>query len=216
MAAPPQALNLPALARSRRFRSTERAAGMLGLLVAAPLIAFAALIVWVLSRRSPFIAHRRVGWHGQPFWMIKIRTMWGSAGEPREHGWIELLCDRPVPLAKGAVDPRVTSRFAAWLRRYSLDELPQLWHVATGEMRFVGPRPLTARELEMHYGAKSRLVLSIPPGLTGLWQVLGRNRLTYRQRLRLDVFLATHDNPALAWHILLATPWRVITGRDAC
>ncbi len=129
---------------------------------------------------------------------------------------MEYLPDTYVPITKGQPDPRVTSRVAAWMRRYSIDELPQLWHVATGRMRFVGPRPLTRRELDTYYGHHAaNVVLSVPPGLTGLWQILGRNRLTYRQRRRLDVFFVTHANTRLCARILLRTPLRVFSGRDA-
>ena len=81
--------------------------------------------------------------------------------------------DTDVPVIKGAPDPRVNSRLAAFCRRYSVDELPQLLQVASGKMRLVGPRPLTPRELEVYYGADCAEVLSVRPGLTGLWQVMG-------------------------------------------
>jgi lipopolysaccharide/colanic/teichoic acid biosynthesis glycosyltransferase len=146
--------------------------------------------------------------------MLKIRTMW-SPGESSQGGWVERVADARVPARKGAPDPRVTSSFARLLRRYSIDELPQLVHVATGRMRFVGPRPLTSQEIETYYGPAALEVLSVPPGLTGLWQIMGRNRLTYAQRRRLDVFLVRHASPRLFARILLATPGRVLSGQDA-
>src|SRR5207237_1192631 len=138
---------------------------------------------------SPLIAHRRVGLNGQLFWIIKLRTMWDGpvppGGGPK---WIEYLSDTDVPVIKGAPDPRVTSRLAAFCRRYSVDELPQLLQVVTGKLALVGPRPLTSAELDAYYGTDCGEVLSVRPGLTGLWQVMGRNRLTYAQRRRLDLF----------------------------
>ena len=142
--------------------------------------------------------------------------MWGPEISVSPERWIEHLPDTYVPLAKGAPDPRVTSRLAAMLRRYSMDELPQLVHVASGRMSIVGPRPLTRRELDTYYGPVATAeVLSVPPGLTGLWQVMGRNRLTYAQRKRLDLFWVRRCGRGLYARVLLATPARVLLGRDA-
>jgi lipopolysaccharide/colanic/teichoic acid biosynthesis glycosyltransferase len=141
--------------------------------------------------------------------------MWGDRRNAGLVPWIEYLGDTGVPLIKGAPDPRVTSRLAAFLRRYSIDELPQLLHVVTGRMSLVGPRPLTPSELQSYYGADSGEVLSIRPGLTGLWQVMGRNRLTYAQRRRLDLFFVRKYSIALYLRILLRTPRQVLSGRDA-
>ena len=168
----------------------------------------------ILSRRPPLVAHRRVGRHGVPFWMLKFRTMWNA--EPGQPGFIERLGETHVPEYKTGGDPRVTSRFAAFCRRHSIDELPQLWHVIRGEMSFVGPRPVTAAEWDMHYGAASSEILELKPGLSGLWQTRGRNRLTYRQRRRLDLFLARHYCLLLYLRIVGSTIPRVLAGRDAC
>src|SRR4029077_2961886 len=129
------------------------------------------------SGRSPLIAHRRLGLNGEPFWIIKLRTMWDNLPCKASAAWIEYLNDTEVPVIKGAPDPRVTSRLAAFCRRYSVDELPQLLQVATGRLGLVGPRPLTAGEVDAYYGADRTEVLSVRPGLTGLWQVRGRYRL---------------------------------------
>jgi lipopolysaccharide/colanic/teichoic acid biosynthesis glycosyltransferase len=200
---------------------TERvlAAGLLIALL--PALAAVSLAVALVSRKSPFIAHRRVGRYGQEFWMLKIRTMWDRsqhAGNKRR-GWIEYaveyISDTHVPPFKGIRDPRVTSRLALFCRRFSLDELPQLIHVLSGRMRLVGPRPITREEWNEHYGPSSVEVLSVSPGMTGLWQVLGRNRLTYGQRRRLDLFYARHRRPQLDLLLLSRTPARVLSGRDA-
>ena len=177
------------------------------------------LAVRMLSGRSPLIAHRRLGLNGEPFWTIKLRTMWETGDDPprarKTPGWIEYLTDTDVPTIKGAPDPRVTSRLAAFCRRYSVDELPQLLQVVTGRLSLVGPRPLTSQELDVYYGADRTEVLSVRPGLTGLWQVMGRNRLTYPQRLRLDLFFVRKRGLGLYLRILLRTPRRVFSGRDA-
>ncbi len=193
-----------------------------GLLVAlAPALAAVALAVALVSRKSPFIAHCRLGRYGEEFWMLKVRTMWDGhrrAGHKTSR-WIEYVIehirDTHVPAFKGARDPRVTSRLGLFCRRFSLDELPQLIQVVGGSMRLVGPRPITREEWDSYYGARAAEVLSVSPGITGLWQVLGRNRLTYAQRRRLDLFYARHRSPQLDLRLLLRTPGRVFSGRDA-
>ena len=187
------------------------------LIVLMPLLAAVVLAVAVASRKSPFIAHRRVGRYGQDFWMLKIRTMWdrNQPSGPRGASWIEYLGDTHVPIFKGKRDPRVTSKLALFVRRFSLDELPQLVHVLNGSMRLVGPRPITRIEWDTYYGPSAAEVLSVSPGLTGLWQVMGRNRLTYAQRRRLDLFYARHSTPQLDLLLLLRTPVRVLSGRDS-
>ena len=171
-----------------------------------PLLGFVALIVAVLSRRWPLVAHRRVGRDGRAFWMWKIRTMWDSPV------YIE---DRGLPSPKTESDQRVSGGFARWLRRHSIDELPQLAHVITGQMALVGPRPLTRQELEVHYGTATGEILRVRPGLTGLWQVAGRSRLSYAQRVRLDLFLVRHRCVRLTMRILWRTVPQVLRGADA-
>ncbi len=198
-------------------RPAERVAAGIAFAAVAPALGATMLAIRALSGRSPLIAHRRVGMNGEPFWILKLRTMWGPSEEPREGGagWIEYLSNTGVPVTKGAPDPRVTSRLAAFCRRYSVDELPQLLQVVTGKLRLVGPRPLTAQELEAYYSEDAGEVLSVRPGLTGLWQVMGRNRLTYPQRRRLDLFFVRKQSLGLYLRILLRTPARVLSGRDA-
>ena len=198
----------------------ERIAAGIAFAAAAPALGATMLAVRALSGRSPLIAHRRVGMNAQPFWIFKIRTMWDQpkwdSSPPRgSSSWIEYLGDTDVPVIKGAPDPRVTSRLAAFCRRYSVDELPQLLQVVTGKLALVGPRPLTSAELEAYYGDDCVEVLSVRPGLTGLWQVMGRNRLTYAQRRRLDLFFLRKCGLGLYLRILLRTPGRVFSGRDA-
>jgi exopolysaccharide production protein ExoY len=192
----------------------ERLAALLLLTLALPVIAIAALALWLLSGRSPFIAHRRVGWQGTDLWMLKLRSMWNPEDAPARE-WIERISDESGPALKGARDPRVRSRFARFCRRHSIDELPQLWHVLNGEMSLVGPRPMTARELRRYYGADTREILSVKPGLAGLWQVSGRNRLTYPERRRLDLRLVRERNLAMYFGILLRTVPEVVSGENS-
>jgi lipopolysaccharide/colanic/teichoic acid biosynthesis glycosyltransferase len=194
--------------------AVERAVALVALMAMLPALAMIAAAVWILSGAAPLVAHRRVGRFGRLFWMLKFRTMWdGRRGGAR--GWIEKLPAPLVPESKVGGDPRVTSALARFCRKHSIDELPQLWHVVTGEMSLVGPRPVTAPEWRKYYGDQAEEVLRIRPGLSGLWQTRGRNRLTYRQRRRLDLFLARHYCLLLYLRILGSTLPRVIAGRDA-
>jgi lipopolysaccharide/colanic/teichoic acid biosynthesis glycosyltransferase len=140
--------------------------------------------------------------------------MWRRGARAGRFSIVEDLPDIP-PGLKRKEDERVTSPFAAWCRRYSLDELPQLVHIIRGEMSFVGPRPITRSELDVYYGSYAPEVLSLRPGLTGLWQVMGRNRLTYSQRRRLDILLVRRASPRLFLTILFRTVPCVFRGYGA-
>jgi exopolysaccharide production protein ExoY len=192
----------------------EPVLGGLLLLLLFPLVLFVGAVIAAISRRSPLVRHTRVGWRGAALPMLKFRTMWDRT--PRD-GRLRLIDDiaGPPSAAKCGGDPRVTSRFAAICRRYSIDEIPQLYHVARGQMSFVGPRPITREELELHYGPHSAEVLRLKPGMTGLWQVLGRNRLTYHRRKQLDLLYVRRASPELYLRILLRTVPRVVGGYDA-
>ena len=192
----------------------ERAAAVILLLLALPSLVVCALALGFLSRRTPLIAHRRVGWQGAPLWMLKLRTMWGG-GPKRRSGWVEHIDDDRGPELKDAEDSRVPSRVARFCRRHSIDELPQLWHVISGEMSLVGPRPITERELRLYYGEHSDEVLQAKPGLAGLWQISGRNRLTYAERCRLDLRLVRERSIPLYCAILLRTVPEVFRGKNS-
>lgn len=158
----------------------------LGLL---PFVAPVILLLWLVVRLDGgpgLFAHGRVGRHGQPFRCWKIRTMAPDA----DQRLAVLLAGDPNAALEWARtfklrhDPRVTW-IGAILRRTSLDELPQVWNVLRGEMSFVGPRPVTAGELDF-YGADRTSYLSLRPGVTGLWQVRGRRDGDYARRVGLD------------------------------
>ncbi len=191
----------------------ERATACLALVAVAPALVVVLGTVRALSGRAPLVAHARVGQFGQMLWVFKVRTMWSE--EPRVGGLIEYLQDTPVPAAKNGRDPRVTSPFAAFCRRHSIDELPQLANVVAGTMRWVGPRPMTKTELDQHYRGAQAELLSAPPGLAGLWQVMGRNRLTYAQRRRLDLLLVRRFGWKLCARVLLGTIKEVLLPRHA-
>src|SRR5258708_1225940 len=113
----------------------ERVTALFLLLLSSPLLIVSALIAWILSGRSPLVAHLRIGKHSQPFWMLKVRSMWEpGASLERLPGWIEYIVADPVEDGKQLGDPRVTSRFAAFCRRHSIDELPQFSHLVPGKI----------------------------------------------------------------------------------
>jgi len=110
-------------------------------------------------------------------------------------------------------DPRVT-RFGKWLRKYSLDEVPQLINVLTGQMSLVGPRMITAEEL-CKYGDYQDLLIGVKPGLTGYWQISGRQDVSYEERVNMDIYYITHWTLGMDLKILIDTPWKVIRGKGA-
>jgi len=194
----------------------ERVAALVLLILTLPVTAVSAFLIRVISGRTPLIAHRRVGRYGATLWVLKLRTMW----DPRARGAsaagaVEYIHDEGVPQCKLEDDPRVPGRFPRFLRRHSIDELPQLWHVIAGEMSLVGPRPVTERELRMYYGGCADEVLRLRPGLAGLWQISGRNRLTYADRRRLDLEFVRHRSFGMYVRILLRTVPEVLRGQNS-
>jgi lipopolysaccharide/colanic/teichoic acid biosynthesis glycosyltransferase len=145
--------------------------------------------------------------------MLKLRTMWGP--ESGSTGWVEYIEDSIGPGDKRAGDPRVGNRFASFCRRHSIDELPQLWHVITGEMSLVGPRPMTQVELRRYYGEDAEEILQVKPGIAGLWQVSGRNRLSYAERRRLDLKLVRERSAGMYFAVLLRTIPEVWHGENS-
>ncbi len=194
----------------------ERAAGATFLVAASPLIAASAGIIALLSRRSPFIAHQRVGEGGGLLWMWNLRTMWRrQAPGPHEQGWVEYIVAEPPQGSKNPSDDRVTSRFARFIRRHSIDELPQLWHVARGEMSLVGPRPLTRTEIARYYGTRADALLSVKPGITGIWQTRGRSSIKFPERAAMDLELINSRSTRTYISILLRTLPALFHGKGA-
>jgi lipopolysaccharide/colanic/teichoic acid biosynthesis glycosyltransferase len=150
--------------------------------------------------------------------MAKFRTMTADNDPATHRQYYCALIRGEVAANNGtfklARDPRIT-RVGRVLRRYSLDELPQLINVLRGEMSLVGPRPPISYEVEL-YGERDRLRLSVTPGLTGLWQVSGRNQLNFQQMVDLDIEYVESWSFWLDLVILARTPLVVITGRGAC
>jgi exopolysaccharide biosynthesis polyprenyl glycosylphosphotransferase len=189
----------------------ERTLALVALCLLAPLLALVALLVRLDSPGPALFRQERVGRNGTSFTMYKFRTM-SCAAEAERDGLVDLNEGAGV-LFKLRADPRVT-RVGRVLRRYSLDELPQLWNIMNGDMALVGPRPALPDEVA-RYESDPRRRLAVKPGLTGLWQVSGRSDLDWEQAVRLD--LRYVDNWSLrldAW-ILFRTFRAVLEHRGA-
>jgi exopolysaccharide production protein ExoY len=203
--------------RFQVFDVLDRTVGALLFIASLLLMVPAAIATSILSRRSPFIAHLRIGKDGKAFWVWKLRTMWPrrQPASPRERGWVQRIeCD-PPHRTKSPRDARITSRFAQFCRRHSIDELPQFWHVMRGQMSLVGPRPLTRGELMQHYGARASEILTRKPGLTGYWQTRGRSRLSYSERVALDLLLVRDLSTRVYLQLLLRTLPELVSGDNA-
>jgi Undecaprenyl-phosphate galactose phosphotransferase WbaP len=200
-------------------RITKRTIDLFFVFLAAPVVALTILLVGMLVRlESPgpiFYGQRRIGRDQTVFCIWKIRTMQvngdellQSVLEKDQSMREEWLRDRKLRR-----DPRVTwvGRF---LRKTSLDELPQLWNVLRGEMSLVGPRPIVEEEVAA-YGSSFSLYCRVTPGLTGLWQVSGRNSVSCRERVRLDSYYVRNWSPWLDLHIMARTAGVVLSGRGA-
>lgn len=162
------------------------------LLLAAPLAAIALLVRWRLGAPVLFV-QERPGLHGAPFRLVKFRTM------------ADLRDAQGAPLPDAA---RLT-RFGRFLRRTSLDELPELWNVLRGEMSLVGPRPLLPRYLP-YFTREERRRFDMKPGITGLAQIRGRNTARWDERLAFDVWYVEHWSPGLDLRILLETVLKTV------
>jgi len=194
----------------------ERLVALLILLALSPFLLIVGIAIACLSRMSPLIAHRRLGLGGSPMWVLKFRTMWGRGAPPTGcFALVERIVDESGPREKGTRDLRISSGFARFCRRHSIDELPQLLHVVRGEMSLVGPRPITVSEWKLHYRGAAAEVLHVKPGLSGLWQIMGRSRLTYEQRRNLDLALVRNRSLKLYFQILLWTLPEIWSGRNA-
>jgi lipopolysaccharide/colanic/teichoic acid biosynthesis glycosyltransferase len=164
-------------------RAFDVVGASLGLLVLLPVFAVIALAIKATSRGPVFFRQLRSGRGGRPFVMYKFRTM--TVGADARKSELLHLNEQDGPAFKIRNDPRV-SRLGRWLRQTSLDELPQLWNVLVGDMSFVGPRPLPCAETDA-CARWHRRRLHIVPGLTGLWQVKGRSRVTFDEWMRMDL-----------------------------
>ncbi len=189
----------------------ERLAAVLLLAVGWPLLLALAVTVRLTSRGPAFYRQTRVGRDGRTFTMVKYRSMVAGAQELRDG--LSHLNEQDGRMFKLRSDPRIT-RFGALLRRFSLDELPQLLHVVTGRMSLVGPRPPLPEEVAGYTPEELRR-LRVRPGLTGPWQVSGRSDLTWDETVAIDLAYVDNWSPAVDLHVLARTVRAVTGGRGA-
>jgi len=174
-----------------------------------PLMAVIGAIIFLVRGRPVFYSEKRVGLQGKVFTLHKFRTL--DAGRVRTTP-SEDLSGR---ILKNGTPENCRGVFFQALRKYSLDELPQIWNVLSGEMSIVGPRPMPEKELRYRFGPDFPRVVSVRPGLTGLWQVSGRNDLSPEERRRMDLDYVEKRNTRLDCRIILRTFSAVLSGRGA-
>jgi exopolysaccharide biosynthesis polyprenyl glycosylphosphotransferase len=196
-------------------RGFDIAGASLGLIVLAPVLAVVAAVVLLTDPGPALFRQERLARGGRPFRILKFRTMATAySGQPaievfRSMGREDLVTEFLVE-QKVKDDPRVT-RAGAFLRRTSLDELPQLWNVLRGELSLVGPRPIVRDELSK-FGDFTGTILALKPGITGLWQTSGRNDISYEERVRLNIEYVESWSLHLDVVILLRTVLLVLRG----
>jgi lipopolysaccharide/colanic/teichoic acid biosynthesis glycosyltransferase len=199
----------------RLERAFEIPVCIIALIFLAPLLLVLAVVVHLQDGGPVLFGHVRIGKDGRRFRCLKFRSMSPDA----EERLAALLRSDPQARAdwrkdhKLKHDPRITP-IGRFLRKSSLDEFPQLLNVLKGEMSLVGPRPIVAAEIP-RYGRFYRRYCSVRPGITGLWQVSGRNQVDYRRRVALDVLYVRRRSPMLYLWVLLATIPAVLTRRGA-
>jgi exopolysaccharide biosynthesis polyprenyl glycosylphosphotransferase len=207
---------LPTIPRDTRLYSiAKRAADIVLsvtlLLLLAPLMGLVAIMVKLTSRGDVFFKQTRIGLNGRSFTMYKFRSMCKGAEDDRK--FLADLNEQEGPVFKIANDPRLTP-IGKFLRRSSLDELPQLWNVLKGEMAIVGPRPLWQPEAEKA-SQRARLRTRVKPGLTCLWQISGRSEVGHDEWVELDLYYIQNRSLLLDLLIVLQTIPAVLSGRGA-
>jgi lipopolysaccharide/colanic/teichoic acid biosynthesis glycosyltransferase len=185
----------------------------LGLLLVSPVLLVAALAIKLGSRGPVFFRQERMGQQGRPFQMLKLRTMRVGADAEKARLAAQVAGAVDGVRFKLRMDPRITP-VGRVLRKFSIDELPQLWNVLRGDMTLVGPRPPVWLEVA-NYGARELRRLEVRPGLTCLWQVEGRSDLSFEQQVALDLEYIDQVTPLQELRILARTIPAVLTGRGA-
>ena len=210
-----------------KFQVLKRGMDILGslalLIILSPLLLTIAGLV-ILSSRGPVLFRQvRIGQMLKPFLICKFRTMDTDVDHGIHHNYVSWFINSSGKIQdkeentifKLTNDPRITP-IGCFLRKTSLDELPQLWNVLRGEMSLVGPRPPLWYEVQQYKPWHRHRVLAAKPGITGLWQVTGRSRTTFDEMVRLDLRYARGQSLWVDIKILLATPAAVIKGKGAC
>ena len=192
-------------------RAFDVGGALLGLALSSPILLAAAIAIKIDSPGPVFYRQRRTGQHGQPFEILKLRTMVVDAHERRAE--LDELNESDGPLFKIRADPRIT-RVGRFLRATSIDEIPQFWNVVRGEMSIVGPRPALPSEVEQ-WDADVHERLRVLPGITGLWQVSGRADTDFEQYKRLDLYYVDNWSLFHDIEVVLRTVGVIATRRGA-
>jgi exopolysaccharide biosynthesis polyprenyl glycosylphosphotransferase len=192
-------------------RGMDILGGVVGLVLCSPLIGATAVAIRLDSKGPVFFRQERLGERERPFRVVKFRSM--RVGAEAEQAQLQALNEADGPLFKIREDPRLT-RVGRWIRRASLDELPQFVNVVRGEMSLVGPRPPLASEVAKYQGWQ-RKRLSVKPGITGLWQVSGRSDLAFDEMCLLDIYYIENWSLWLDVRIILRTIPQFFLGRGA-
>jgi exopolysaccharide biosynthesis polyprenyl glycosylphosphotransferase len=205
-------------------RMLDLGGSVLALLAFSPVFLILAAIIKFSSRGPVFFRQQRVGQYGKKFVFLKFRSMRTSSNDSIHKEYVKSFINGTAAkngtednkgIFKITNDPRVTA-IGRFIRRTSLDELPQFWNVLVGEMSLVGPRPPIPYEIEAYDIWHRRRLLEVKPGITGLWQVHGRSKTTFDEMVRLDLQYSRTWTPFLDLKILLDTPRAVLTGDGAC
>ncbi len=194
-------------------RSLDVLVSFVCLVFLAPLFALIALLVWIEDGGPVFFAQVRVGRYGRHFNMYKIRSMCLDA-EQRLKELLEKNQHKEGVTFKLKDDPRIT-KAGKWLRKFSLDELPQLYNVLIGDMSLVGPRPPVPREVA-NYSPAHRRRLAVRPGITCIWQISGRSEIDFSGQVQLDVNYIETQTFWMDLKILAMTVPAVLSGKGAC
>ena len=205
-------------------RMMDLAGSLFGLILCAPLLFTIALLIKLTSKGPILFQQERIGHYGKPFTFLKFRSMYMNNDHAVHERYVTQFIsanNRQVVSGPGEAvtykltrDPRIT-KIGRFLRRASLDELPQLINVLRGDMSLVGPRPPIRYEIAAYQPWHKNRLIGVKPGITGMWQVGGRSRVTFDEMVRLDLKYAASWSLWLDITILLQTPWAVISGQGA-
>jgi lipopolysaccharide/colanic/teichoic acid biosynthesis glycosyltransferase len=202
-------------------RTVDILGSLIALILLSPLFLGIAIIVKSTSEGPIFFCKKRLGKGGREFCFYKFRTMWANNDPHIHRDFVAKLITGSAPidqnggLFKMKNDPRITP-VGRFLRRTSLDELPQFFNVLINDMSLVGPRPPLPYEYEKYRAWHTRRVLDLKPGITGLWQVEARSLTTFDEMVRIDIRYAYARNFWLDLRIMLQTPGAMLSGRGAC
>ena len=201
--------------QSQLIRAIDVTLAALLMMTLLPVMILLGIAIWARDGHSPIYGHRRYGKDGRTFLCYKFRSM----APDSDARLVRLLASDPVARAewhrdhKLRNDPRITT-IGRIIRKTSLDELPQFVNILRGEMSLVGPRPIVAAEVS-RYGRRYVDYCSMLPGITGIWQISGRNNTDYRRRVAMDSIMARRLSPRLYARILLGTARTVLSGHGA-